>query len=64
MESNTGAVDIILFSPNATFWWTGVGWFTSTSVNISNLICRQLCFTYYANLVPGDTSTTVLCYAH
>ena len=59
---DTGAVDITLLNPNATFWWTGVGGFTSTSVNISNLYAGNYVLHIMANLVPGDTSTTVLCY--
>ena len=59
---NTGAVDIILLSPNATFWWTGVGGFTSTSANISGLFAGEYVLHIMNNLIPGDTSTTVLCY--
>ena len=59
---NTGAVGIILLSPNATFWWTGVGGFTSTSANISGLFAGDYVLHIMDNLIAGDTSSTVLCY--
>ena len=60
---STGVIDITLLNPNlsaTTFWWTGVGGFTSTSANISNLIAGNYVL-HIRNNVPGDTST-VLCY--
>jgi gliding motility-associated-like protein len=59
---NTGAIDITLQNSNTTFWWTGVGGFTSASANISNLIAGDYVLHLMNNLVPGDTSTTVICY--
>jgi gliding motility-associated-like protein len=59
---NTGAIDITLLNSNTTFWWTGVGGFTSTSANISNLIAGDYVLHLMNNLIPGDTSTTVICY--
>ena len=60
---NTGAIDISLpLSSNSTFWWTGVGGFTSVSANISNLIAGDYALHIIYNVVPGDTSTTVICY--
>ena len=59
---STGAIDITLLNSNTTFWWTGVGGFTSTSANISNLIAGDYVLHLMNNLVPGDTSTTVICY--
>ena len=60
---NTGAIDISLpLSSNSTFWWTGVGGFTSVSANISNLIAGDYALHIIDNVVPGDTSTTVICY--
>ena len=59
---NTGAIDITLQNSNTTFWWTGVGGFTSASANLSNLIAGDYVLHLMNNLVPGDTSTTVICY--
>jgi len=59
---STGAIDITLLNSNTTFWWTGVGGFASASANISNLIAGDYVLHLMNNLIPGDTSTTVICY--
>jgi gliding motility-associated-like protein len=59
---STGAIDITLLNTNSTFWWTGVGGFTSVSANISNLIAGDYALHIIYNVVPSDTSTTVICY--
>ena len=59
---STGAIDITLLNSNSTFWWTGVGGYTSVSANISNLIAGDYALHIIYNVVPGDTSTTVICY--
>ena len=59
---STGAIDITLLNSNSTFWWTGVGGYTSVSANISNLIAGDYALHIIDNVVPGDTSTTVICY--
>jgi len=62
-SSNTGAIDITLLNPNATFWWTGEGGFTSTSTNISNLFAGEYILHIMDNLISGDTTSPLICYA-
>jgi len=59
---STGAIDITLLNSSTTFWWTGAGGLNSTSASISNLIAGDYLLHMMDNLVPGDTSTTVICY--
>lgn len=58
---NTGAIDIIIPNANATFWWTGPFGFTSTSLNLSGLLSGDYVLTIMDNLIPGDTSSALIC---
>jgi len=58
---NTGAIDIIIPNTNATFWWTGPFGFTSTSLNLSGLLSGDYALTIMDNLIPGDTSSALIC---
>ena len=59
---NTGAIDISIPSTNSTFWWVGPAGFTSNSFNLSSLFAGDYTLHIMNNLVPGDTSSTLICY--
>jgi len=58
---NTGVIDITVLNSNATFWWDGPNGFTSNSSNLTNLFAGKYTLTIVENVVPGDTTTTVVC---
>ena len=60
-SENTGAIDISFNDPNISFWWTGPNGFTSNSKNLSLLFAGDYVLTIVSNLIPGDTSSQLLC---
>ena len=60
-SENTGAIDISFNDPNISFWWTGPNGFASNSKNLSLLFAGDYVLTIVSNLIPGDTSSQLLC---
>ena len=60
-SENTGSIDISFNDPNISFWWTGPNGFTSNSKNLSSLFAGDYVLTIVSNLIPGDTSSQLLC---
>ena len=60
-SENTGTIDISFNDPNISFWWTGPNGFTSNSTNLSSLYAGDYVLTIYSNIIPGDTSSQLLC---
>ena len=60
-SENTGSIDISFNDPNISFWWTGPNGFTSNSSNISSLFAGDYVLTIVSNIIPGDTSSQLLC---
>ena len=58
---NTGDIDITILNTTASFWWTGPSGFTSTSLNLTNLIAGKYTLTIMDNVIPGDTSSALIC---
>ena len=58
---NTGVIDVTI-SPNASYWWTGAGGFNSTSSSLNNLLAGDYVLHIMHNLIPGDTSSSLVCY--
>ncbi|HIG32089.1 MAG TPA: gliding motility-associated C-terminal domain-containing protein [Flavobacteriales bacterium] len=58
---NTGVIDVTI-SPNASYWWTGAGSFNSTSSSLNNLLAGDYVLHIMHNLIPGDTSSSLICY--
>ena len=59
---NTGVIDVTI-SPNESYWWTGTGGFNSTSSSLNNLLAGDYVLHIMHNLIPGDTSSSLVCYA-
>ncbi len=59
---NTGVIDVTI-SPNTSYWWTGEGGFNSTSSSLNNLLAGDYILHIMRNLIPGDTSSSLICYA-
>ena len=60
-SENTGSIDISFIDPNISFWWTGPNGLTSNSKNLSALFAGDYTLTIVSNLIPGDTSSQLLC---
>ena len=60
-SENTGSIDISFIDPNISFWWTGPNGFSSNSKNLSALFAGDYALTIVSNLIPGDTSSQLLC---
>ena len=60
-SENTGSIDISFNDPNISFWWTGPNGFTSNSTNLSSLFAGDYVLTIFSNVIPGDTSSQLLC---
>ena len=59
---NTGVIDVTI-SSNASYWWTGPGSFNSTSLSLNSLLAGDYVLHIMHNLIPGDTSSSLICYA-
>ena len=60
-SENTGSIDISFNDPNISFWWSGPNGFYSNSTNLSSLFAGDYVLTILSNLIPGDTSSQLLC---
>ena len=60
-SENTGSIDISFNDPNISFWWTGPNGYTSNSTNLSLLYAGDYVLTIIKNIIPGDTSSQLLC---
>ena len=60
-SENTGSIDISFSDPNISFWWTGPNGYTSNSTNLSLLYAGDYVLTIIKNIIPGDTSSQLLC---
>ena len=60
-SENTGSIDISFNDPNISFWWTGPNGFSSNSTNLSSLFAGNYILTIVSNIIPGDTSSQLLC---
>ena len=58
---NTGVIDITI-NPNLSYWWTGPAGFNSTSPSLNNLSAGDYVLHIMQNLLPGDTSSSIICY--
>jgi len=58
---NSGEIDITIFNTSSSFWWIGPNGYTSNSLNLSNLIAGKYTLTIMENVIPGDTSSAVVC---
>lgn len=58
---NTGKIDVSIQNSNATFWWIGPNGFFSNGVSLSNLFSGDYTLTIMDNLIPGDTSSSLIC---
>jgi len=59
---NTGVIDVTISPTNASYWWTGAGGFNSTSSSLNNLLAGDYVLHIMRNLIPGDTSSSLVCY--
>jgi len=59
---STGVINVTILNPNASYWWTSTGGFNSTSSNLNNLLVGDYVLHIMHNLIPGDTSSSIICY--
>ena len=61
-NDNTGEIQISLSNSNATFWWDMPTGLNSTSMNLTNLIAGDYVLNIMENFIPGDTTSSIICF--
>ena len=58
---NTGEIEVSITNSNSTFWWNLPNGTTSSSTILTSLQEGSYVLTIMENLIPGDTSSAIIC---
>ena len=61
-NDNTGEIEVSIPNSNATYWWVLPGGTASTSTILSNLLAGDYVLNIMENSIPGDTTSSVICF--